>query len=161
MKQIIDVTTVIFIKGSRILLGMKKRGFGANKYNGFGGKVKPGETVYEGAVRECVEESGLKPVKLEKMADIDFGLSYRQLMHVYVCREWEGEVSESDEMKPVWFDMDKIPYENMWKDDIYWLPLILQNKKIKAKFIFQDDNDTLGTDDNGIVDFEITEVSGF
>jgi 8-oxo-dGTP pyrophosphatase MutT (NUDIX family) len=35
----------------KILLGYKKRGFGANKWNGLGGKVEPGETVYNGALR--------------------------------------------------------------------------------------------------------------
>ena len=35
----------------QVLLGMKKRGFGAGRYNGFGGKVEPGETVKEAAIR--------------------------------------------------------------------------------------------------------------
>lgn len=34
-----------------VLLGMKKRGFGAGKWNGFGGKVQPGETIEEAARR--------------------------------------------------------------------------------------------------------------
>jgi hypothetical protein len=42
-----------------ILLGMKRRGFGAGRWNGFGGKVEPDETVRQAAVRELVEESGV------------------------------------------------------------------------------------------------------
>jgi len=34
---------------------MKKRGFGAGRYNGFGGKVEPGETILQGAQRELQE----------------------------------------------------------------------------------------------------------
>lgn len=34
-----------------VLLGMKKRGFGAGKYNGFGGKLEEGESNIEGAKR--------------------------------------------------------------------------------------------------------------
>ena len=46
------VLTLAFIRdGERLLLGMKKRGFGAGKWNGFGGKVDPGETILQGAVR--------------------------------------------------------------------------------------------------------------
>ena len=46
------VLTLAFIRdGDRLLLGMKKRGFGAGKWNGFGGKVDPGETILQGAVR--------------------------------------------------------------------------------------------------------------
>ena len=33
--------TLVFLRdGSKVLLGMKKRGFGAGKWNGFGGKVR-------------------------------------------------------------------------------------------------------------------------
>ena len=49
------VLTLAFIRdGERLLLGMKKRGFGAGKWNGFGGKVDPGETILQGAVRYIV-----------------------------------------------------------------------------------------------------------
>ncbi len=35
----------------QILLGLKKRGFGEGKWNGFGGKVHVGESIAKGAVR--------------------------------------------------------------------------------------------------------------
>jgi 8-oxo-dGTP pyrophosphatase MutT (NUDIX family) len=42
---------------SRILLGMKKRGFGSGKWNGFGGKVEPSDASIEhAACREMAEE---------------------------------------------------------------------------------------------------------
>ncbi|CAN0403706.1 unnamed protein product, partial [Ectocarpus sp. 8 AP-2014] len=44
---------------NEILLGMKKRGFGEGKWNGFGGKVESGESVEEAAKRELMEEAGL------------------------------------------------------------------------------------------------------
>ena len=46
--------TLIFVQdlaNSKILLGLKKRGFGMNKWNGLGGKVEPNETIYQGAMR--------------------------------------------------------------------------------------------------------------
>ncbi len=42
-----------------VLLGMKKRGFGAGKWNGFGGKVEKGESNTQAAIRELEEESGI------------------------------------------------------------------------------------------------------
>ena len=42
----------------RVLLGMKKRGFGVGKWNGFGGKLHANETMVECAARELHEESG-------------------------------------------------------------------------------------------------------
>jgi hypothetical protein len=29
-------------------------------------------------------------------------------------------------MKPEWFDIEKIPYDKMWDDDIIWLPRVLK-----------------------------------
>lgn len=44
-------TLVLVVQPSRVLLGMKKRGFGAGLWNGFGGKVQPGESIEEAARR--------------------------------------------------------------------------------------------------------------
>lgn len=54
--------TLLFVcEPGRVLLGMKKRGFGIGRWNGFGGKVQEGETVEEGAIR-----SGEKKKKLTR-----------------------------------------------------------------------------------------------
>lgn len=44
-------TLVLVVQPPRVLLGMKKRGFGAGLWNGFGGKVQPGESIEEAARR--------------------------------------------------------------------------------------------------------------
>ena len=55
-----------------ILLGMKKRGFGQGKWNGFGGKVKEGESIRECARRETLEECGLKvSAEAETVQNVD------------------------------------------------------------------------------------------
>lgn len=53
-----------------------------------------------------------------------------------MAKEWLGEPIESDEMMPKWFPIDEIPYENMWPDDIYWMPHILKGEKLEANFFF-------------------------
>jgi 8-oxo-dGTP diphosphatase/2-hydroxy-dATP diphosphatase len=57
---VLVVDTCHSVSSWRILLGMKKRGFGMGKWNGFGGKVEPAETVEDAALRELEEEAGLK-----------------------------------------------------------------------------------------------------
>jgi 8-oxo-dGTP diphosphatase/2-hydroxy-dATP diphosphatase len=42
---------VLVLKKSEILLGLKKRGFGEGKWNGFGGKIESGESVIQAAIR--------------------------------------------------------------------------------------------------------------
>ncbi|MFA5235760.1 MAG: 8-oxo-dGTP diphosphatase [Bacilli bacterium] len=157
--KIADVTNMIFIDDGKILLGYKKRGFGKGKYNGFGGKPLENETLLAAAIREAREESGLAVIDCYKAGIIDFGDSYLLRMHVYVAVKWSGSVLETEEMRPSWFPLGDIPYEKMWKDDRYWLPLVLQGKKIKATFNFMNNDDTQGTDDNEIVDFVISEVN--
>ena len=45
------LTLVLIREPSRVLLGMKKRGFGEGRWNGFGGKVEQGETITQAAYR--------------------------------------------------------------------------------------------------------------
>ena len=42
-------------------------------------------------------------------------------------------------MKPSWFEIDKMPYDKMFPDDKYWMPYILDGKKINAYFEFDED----------------------
>lgn len=145
-------------KNDSVLLAMKKRGFGEGKWNGVGGKVEPGETIEQAMIREAREEITVTPTKFEKVADIRFDEYFKgepTLMHVHVflATEWEGEPQESDEMKPQWYDLQAIPYDAMWSDDPYWLPLVLEGKKLSADFKL-DETDT-------IVSHSVLEVTDF
>jgi len=42
---------LVFKEDNSVLLGLKKRGFGKGLWNGFGGKVEPGETIVQAAAR--------------------------------------------------------------------------------------------------------------
>ncbi len=137
MKKIF--TLCVIYQHPRVLLGMKKRGFGAGKWNGFGGKVLPQETIIEGAVREIKEESNIDAAKLKEAGVIEFefkGNSELLEVHIFGVEQFKGKPTESEEMKPRWFDIDEIPFEDMWPDDKYWFPLFLRGKKFKGKFLF-------------------------
>ena len=139
-----QATLCVICNEDEILLAMKKRGFGVGKYNGFGGKVNPGETIEEAVVRELEEESGLcaKVEDVQKVAELDFYFPYKpegdQTVHVYLVRKYSGVPHETDEMAFEWFTRDTIPYDRMWDDDKYWLPLVLAGKKVEATFIFKE-----------------------
>lgn len=126
-----------------VLLALKKRGFGVNLWNGAGGKVQEGEQIIDAAIRETFEEIVVKLSKknMTKVAVIDFIFvdkpEWGQTVHAYITSEWEGEPSESEEMKPQWFKIQDIPYSAMWPDDEIWLPLVWEGKKLKAEFKFE------------------------
>ena len=115
-----DYTLIFVLNGEqrRVLLGMKKRGFGMGKYNGYGGKVEKDESILQGAIRELEEESGLKvdDDKVTRVGYLVFNMEESQKImkvHVYTCNECDctNEPMETEEMKPSWFSYDKIPYE--------------------------------------------------
>lgn len=141
----------------RVLLGMKKRGFGAGRWNGFGGKLQAGETLEEAAKREVLEESGVTIGPLEKMGVIDFefqGNPEILEVHIFRAEEFTGKPHETEEMKPQWFDTDAIPLDEMWPDDKYWIPLFLAGKKFRGKFLF---GPKIGTQDT-ILDYALEET---
>lgn len=150
-------TLCLAVKDGKILLAMKKRGFGAGKWNGCGGKVEEGEEVTAAAVREMVEEIGLvaEPSNISKVGDIQFNFldkpEWNQHMHVFLVNDWQGEPKESEEMKPQWFDIKDIPFESMWPDDKHWLPAVLAGKKVEGKFYFVNEGAQIN-------DFDIREV---
>ena len=148
MKSLPNKTTLLLlIKDQKILLAMKKRGFGAGKWNGVGGKPETDETIEQTAIRECQEEIGVVPKNLKLVATLNFYFSkaktdWNQQVFVYLCEEWAGEPTETEEMKPAWFSVADIPYESMWPDDRYWLPEVLKGNTVEAEFSF-DENDNI------------------
>ena len=142
MKKI-ETTLLILKRENDILLAMKKEGFGVGKYNGVGGKVKENETIEDAMIRESQEEISVTPTEYEKVGIMDFieyykGEKVNLKFHLYIATKWLGNPTESNEMKPTWFKVDKIPYDNMFEDDKYWLPHILNNEKIYGHFEFDE-----------------------
>lgn len=146
-------TTLLFLlKDDHILLAMKKRGFGAGRWNGVGGKIEAGESVEQAAIRECQEEIGVTPGKLERVANLTFtfdGETSDIWTHTFIARDWQGEPIETEEMAPQWFAVADIPYESMWEDDKHWLPHVLDGKKVVATFLFNSD-DTMAQDGHAL-----------
>ena len=123
-----------------ICLAMKKRGFGVGRWNGVGGKVEEGEEIEDAVVRETQEEISVTPTELEKVAELSFYFPHNpawdQLVHVYLALAWDGVPTESEEMNPKWFTVSDIPFSDMWPDDQFWLPTVLQGDMVRASFTF-------------------------
>ncbi|MBN1326310.1 8-oxo-dGTP diphosphatase [Candidatus Falkowbacteria bacterium] len=132
---------------NQVLLIMKKRGFGVGKWNGPGGKIKQNETPEQAAIREVEEETGYKPSNLLNLGFIEFIWPHKeennQVCHIFITKNFAGELKESDECLPQWWNIDKIPLEKMWPDDIYWLRDALAGKETKYRFFFDENNEYL------------------
>lgn len=154
-----DATLIFVTRNSsprEILLGHKKTGFGEGKLNGFGGKIEEGETPRAAAVRELCEEASIHVAEKDAIpvAHLTFVFDaqpdWNLVVHAFLAREWSGTPTESREMKPEWFNVDAIPFDKMWQDDVLWLPRVLKGEKLKAQFTFGDDNER-------VIDYKIVE----
>ena len=148
----VETTLCLLVQGSppqRVLLGFKKEGFGAGKVTGFGGKVELGETPAGAALRELAEETGVRVSleDLDSVGELRFLFptrsSWSQVVHVFLARRWSGIAREGREMRPHWYAVDEIPYAQMWQDAAYWLPRFLAGERVRGRFVFGTDNETV------------------
>ena len=139
-------TTLSFlVKEGEVLLAMKKRGFGVGKWNGVGGKIIAGETIEQSAVREIKEEIGVD-VQISDLRDagtlrfsFDGNSDWNQACRVFTIQQWKGELAESEEMRPQWYPVNRLPFDEMWVDDPHWLPKVLTGQAIDGEFLFNKD----------------------
>ena len=134
-------------RDGKVLLGMKKRGFGAGNMVTPGGKLEPGETAEEAAIRETEEEVGVKVNSCVEVAQVIFrDLYYKgepetDVMHVFLSEDFEGEPIETPELAPEWCSIAEIPYEKMWSDAKYWMPDALRGRKVDSYFRYDAHNE--------------------
>lgn len=136
-------TLCYIIEDGKVLLQEKKRGIGAGNINAPGGKFEEGEAPQDCVVREVFEETGLRISDLKNHGILHFFFGQRNMpdwiVHVFSTKSFQGELKESEEGKPKWFDTGEIPYDKMWKDDKYWIPLMLAGKNFQCWFYFDKD----------------------
>ena len=94
-------TLCFVIRVGEILLIRIKRGLGAGKINGPGGRLEAGETALECAIRETREELGVTPTGVALAGELCFQFSQGYSLHGSVFRAsgCEGEAIETDEAR--------------------------------------------------------------
>ncbi len=115
-----EVATLMFIiRGGSVLLIRKKRGLGAGKINGPGGRLEDGETPEACAVRETNEELVVNPLNVRAAGELFFHAEDMPRIHgfVFIATDYEGTPTETDEAIPLWFKLDELPFDEMWDDD--------------------------------------------
>jgi 8-oxo-dGTP pyrophosphatase MutT (NUDIX family) len=141
--------------GNRICLGVRKQvssGLGQDLIAGIGGKVGDSpeikdETHAEAMDREVLEEIKVVVQEKREMGRVRFMFSHKasdskwnQDVTIYSITKWEGTPTETNSIEPIWFDIDKIPWDRMWEDNKKWLPKVLAGEKVDAIFLFNGDN---------------------
>ncbi len=144
----IKATICEITRNGEILLQKKAAGrFGEGKWNGPGGKVMDGETPEQGVIREIKEETGLDIKDPKLMGTIDFYFGEKDqpdwVAYIFHVTMFDGEIHPNDEGELRWFKYEDIPYDEMWQDDLYWLPPMLMGHHFKGSFVFNEDGSEL------------------
>ncbi|MBI2627569.1 NUDIX domain-containing protein [Candidatus Nomurabacteria bacterium] len=143
-------TLGFLFKNGKIILAKKKRKFGVDKWNGYGGVMEKGETKAKCLARETKEECGVI-IRLEKCKELGYivfsfeGKSERDMkVYMYRVDEFLGEPEESEEMgEPREFDVDKIPYNEMIVGDDKFIPFVVEGKKFEGRIYFSENGEKL------------------
>lgn len=113
----------------------------AGKWIGVGGKLEKGETPQECAVREILEETGLrvnKPVLKGIITFPDFTPDNDWYTYVFKVTEFEGDLIDCDEGTLEWVSYEEILSKPTWEGDHTFLSWILEDKPFfSAKFSYK------------------------
>ena len=137
-----QTTLWMIVKLNKILLCMKKRWFWEWLWNWAGWKCEKNESINEAMIRELFEETKLKTTNndIENYWLLHFifegNSDWNQDVNIFKINNFTWIPTETEEMKPNWFEIDKIPYDKMWEDDKIWLPEFLSGEKVEYEFVF-------------------------
>lgn len=145
----IRATVCYVVRDDKVLLLKKSRGlFGQGKWNGPGGKMLPGEDPRHCAVREVLEETQLTIRSLDQVATVHFyNYDKRDIpdwtVNVFLSREFEGTPTSGREGLVQWFNVNALPFGEMWEDDQYWVRLALEGRRLEGWFYYTGDFEKL------------------
>ena len=138
--MVFEATICHIIGPKGLLLKKATRGVGKGKWNAPGGKVETGETARKSAKREVLEETNLKVKTLTFHGTILFFMNGSRVLeakvHVFSTRDFTGTPRSTDEGRVRWFGLARLPFDEMWDDDKYWLGFMLSGSKFDAKFYY-------------------------
>ena len=136
-----EATLLFVVRAREVLLIRKKRGIGAGKINGPGGRVDPGESVLEAAVREVEEELGVTPLGPTKVGEVLFQVVGGTAMRIHVFRSGDlrGIPIETPEAEPLWTPLDALPFDRMWASDPMWYPRMLAGEPFEMRTLYDGD----------------------
>lgn len=142
--MVITATLCHIIKRNRLLLKRASRGISKGKWNAPGGKLTGNESPLQSAKREVLEETGLKVKSAIYHGTMDYYLSGSKAVHtrayLFSTRNFEGNYRSTSEGILKWFAQNDLPFNQMWPDDRYWIPLMLAGSKFDATFFFDKNN---------------------
>jgi 8-oxo-dGTP diphosphatase len=110
------------------------------KWNGLGGKLEPGESPEDCAVREIFEESGLHVQNLFLKGFLTFPAFNKDedwYAFVYLVTSFSGSLIDSPEGDLHWVEDGRLLDLNLWDGDRVFLPLLDNPGIFSGKFVYK------------------------
>lgn len=138
-----QLATIVYVRqsGRTLMIHRVKKAndMHAGKWNGLGGKLEPGETPEECAIREVLEESGLQIVRPRFRGTIvfpQFSQGVDWFTFVFVAEQFSGDVIDSREGVLAWIDDERLLDLNLWPGDRIFLRWLDDVGTFSAKFVY-------------------------
>jgi 8-oxo-dGTP diphosphatase len=138
----IQATVCFILKNNEVLLLKKSRGlFGQGKWNAPGGKILRNEEPEACAIREVFEETQLIVEKIEQVGLLYFYKNSQRgspewTVYAFLARQFDGIVTGGREGQLQWFNIDALPFDEMWEDDQYWCRRALRGTPLEGWFYY-------------------------
>ncbi len=106
----------------------KKNDINKDKWIGVGGRFEEGESPYDCVRREVKEETSLTLNKPIYRGIVTFVMGdVTELMHLFTCTDFSGEVGECNEGELEWVDIPDVVKLPIWEGDKVFLRLLSDN----------------------------------
>ena len=140
-------TTLCYIEKDGAYLMMhrikKENDENRDKWIGIGGKLEAGESPFDAARREILEETGVRPLNLRYRGIITFvsDLYGTEYMHLFSADGYEGEIDyDCDEGKLEWVKKDVVPTLPIWEGDKIFLSMLdTEERFFSLKLVYEGD----------------------
>ncbi len=145
-KSLSKRTSCFLMSEEKVLLGLKKKGFGKGYFVGIGGKLEKSETIENAMKREVQEEIGVEINTFTKVATIYYYFPYvtdeswNMQVTMFSAFAWNDEPKETEEIRPEWFAKKNLPLEKMWDDAKIYMPKLLAGETFRAEIFYDKTN---------------------
>ena len=131
------IATLCYIVSSGKILLIKKKKGGNTCWNGANTEVKNYDISFS-ASKEMYDEIKIVPAEIKKVGEIELFSDDKLecIIHIFLTDEYDGVEKETEIATPKWFKIDRIPYDEMWPGDRFWMPLMIVGKKFDGRFYF-------------------------
>lgn len=139
-----QLTLIYFQKNNQTLFLLRNQKtpdeISVGKYIGVGGKVDPSDnTIEDAAIRECLEETNLQCISLEKKGIVYFigQKPYTLETHIFICKDFKGNMKADEREGSLhWIDNDQILNLNLWEGDKIFLNKLFQDSFFEIELYY-------------------------